>query len=42
MRSIAAAQDCAAHELWSLGDMIGMGPDPSASWRGHAKTAQSR
>jgi predicted phosphodiesterase len=25
---IAAAQDCAVQELWSLGDMIGMGPDP--------------
>ncbi len=25
---IAAAEDCAVQELWSLGDMIGMGPDP--------------
>ena len=39
---IAAAQDCAAHELWSLGDMIGRARTPSASWRGHANGAQSR
>jgi predicted phosphodiesterase len=25
---IAAAEDCGAEELWSLGDMIGRGPDP--------------
>lgn len=25
---IGAAEGCAVQELWSLGDMIGMGPDP--------------
>src|SRR5919106_6175692 len=25
---LGAAETCGAHELWSLGDMVGGGPDP--------------
>ena len=39
---LAAAQRAGAHELWSLGDMVGGGPDPEHVVAARASAARSR